>query len=109
MACMCTDCPIFERNLFFPNYSLVVEFVTIIVTLHNYQINNQSSKQRFICSSLPTTSRSSFLLFGLLLTSTMATLLKDFILYFSNRDVNGKGGQKDPVEYIENLNFEVDS
>lgn len=38
----------------------------------------------------------------------MATSLKDLIPYFSGRDVNDEGGQEDPAEYIENLNFAVD-
>lgn len=39
----------------------------------------------------------------------MAISLKSLIFYFSGQDVNEKKRQKDLAEYIENLNFAVDS
>lgn len=39
----------------------------------------------------------------------MATLLRNLISYFFGQDVNDKRGQENPVEYIENLNFVIDS
>lgn len=38
----------------------------------------------------------------------MATSLKDLIPCFSGRDVSDEGGQEDPAEFIENLNFAID-
>lgn len=38
----------------------------------------------------------------------MAISLKNLIFYFFGQDVNDEGGQEDPAEYIENLNFAVE-
>lgn len=39
----------------------------------------------------------------------MATSLKDLIPYFLGQDINKKRGQEDPVEYMDNWKFMVDS
>lgn len=57
-------------------------------------------KQSTILSSTPLPSVPPF--------ANMATSLKDLIPYFFGRDVNDEGGQEDPAEYVENLNFAVD-
>lgn len=46
--------------------------------------------------------------FILLLTPTIATLLKDLIFYFSDQDVNDKERQDNLEEYIDNLIFAID-
>ena len=76
----------------------MIEFASGIAPLHNSNSSNQSRIPIFALTLPPSVPR----------FSGMATTLKDFILYFSGQDVNDKGRQEDPAEYIENLNFAVD-
>ncbi len=80
------------------NHSSVIEFASVLATLHNSDSSNQSRTPTPASTPLPSVPR----------PSRMATSLKDLIPYFSGRDVNDEGGQEDPAEYIENLNFAVD-
>ena len=75
-----------------------MEFANIIATLHHSKSSSQSH--------LPIPD-SSFLLLGSP-PSNMATSFKDLIPHFFGRDVNDEGGQENPAEFIENLNFAVD-
>ena len=80
------------------NHSSVAEFANIIATLHHSESNSQSQLPTPSSSPLPLGSP----------PSNMATSFKDLIPHFFGRDVNNEGGQEDPAEFIENLNFAVD-
>ncbi len=102
--------PLSFSNLFL-SHSSVAEFATIIATLHDNQGNAPSSNQRPIRSFLPATPSSHPSPPPPSTPSSppiMAASLKDLIPYFHGRDANDEGGQEDPAEFIENLNFAVD-
>lgn len=81
------------------NHSSVVEFANIIATLHNSESSCQSQSPTPGPSPLP---------FVPLSTTIMTTSLKDLIPHFFGRDINDEGGQEDPAESIDNLNFAID-
>lgn len=81
------------------NHSSVVEFANIIATLHNGESRNQSQSPT-PCSSP---------LLSVPLTTNMANSFEDPIPHLFGRDVNDEGGQEHPAEFIEILNFAIDS
>lgn len=65
--------------------------------------NSQSSSQIW-----PLTLDFSLLPIVKIYITTMATLLKDHILYFFGQNINEKEAQKNLAKCIENLNFAVE-